>query len=126
VCSSDLNIIKRVLSPVLLLIGDLFGWLGVGAEALFSILNPVVEWFDMIIDMIAPFGKLIGNLIGIDFSSLDAANNTNTGIGLGYQNSTANYNNMTTNNYLFGSQSMSQSSTSPKDLFSNSYSLIND
>jgi phage-related protein len=121
-----INIIKRVLSPVLLLIGDLFGWLGVGAEALFSILNPVVEWFDMIIDMIAPFGKLIGNLIGIDFSSLDAANNTNTGIGLGYQNSTANYNNMTTNNYLFGSQSMSQSSTSPKDLFSNSYSLIND
>lgn len=119
-----ISIIKKILSPVLLLLGDLFGWLGVGAEALLSILNPVVDFLDMIIDSLAPFGEFIGNLFGFD--KLDVANGTNTGIGLGYQNSTANYNDMTTNNYMYGSQSMSSSSTAPRDLFSSPYSLIND
>jgi len=122
------SIIKRVLSPILLAIGDMFGLLGAALEFVFGFLDPIVDFFDWLVDALEPFGKWFDKIMGNNLKGIEKDWGTETGIGSGYTNSTANYENQVTNNYIYGSQSMSQANPrqNNNDLFSNSYVLVND
>jgi len=101
----------------------------------FRLLNPLLEQFTEFIDMMADgIQNFLSDLftflkdipiIGGLFSDVNIPGAAG-GVMSTTMNNTTSFANATTNNYIYGSQSMSQSSVSPSDLFSNSYVLVND
>lgn len=114
---------KMLFSPVKLILG------------LFSVLNPLLEKMS---DFITTLTDGINNFIYGLFETLKSipvigdflfGNVSIPSAAGGVGSSTTNnssFSNSITNNYVYGSNSMSQASVSPSDLFSNSYVLVND
>lgn len=113
---------KMLFSPIKLILG------------LFSLLNPLLEEMS---NFISTLTEGVNNFIyGLfetlksipvigDFLFGDVSIPAAAGAGSSTTNNSS-FSNSTTNNYVYGSNSMSQASVSPSDLFSNSYVLVND
>ena len=115
------QVLMRFLSPLTML------------SKLLEFINPLIEEY---VNSINEFASGIQNffadlfdtlksipLIGDLFTGIDIPRADGTG-AISTTNST--FNNSQTINYNYGSDSMSQASVSPADLFSNSYILVND
>ena len=128
--------IKIVLKAIVALIWPLieaFKVLGKGLSWLQDkILKPIADFFN---DIITYLGDLINKAIGAlksvniagwkpfeNMEYLDIGTTTSA-----ITNSGVTYDNQTTNNYIYGSQSMSQSNPrqNTNDLFTNSYTIVN-
>jgi phage-related protein len=139
------SIILKILGPIIKIISflnilytlfiSIFSPLNIVLKLL-SFLNPILEQLSL---FLTKFSDAVTNAMNGLFETLKglpiigglfkdvnipgAAGGVN---GTNITNSNSSFTNANTSNYIYGSSSMSQSSTAPKDLFSNSYTLIND
>lgn len=144
------SVIGRVLSTVIAALGAFLEIL-MAFNPVLDIINGalgfVMKALDWLIEGISWFAKILGDIVGAiagwvnglikllkginiggykpfkDMEYIDVS-----GIKSGITNSGSTYENQTTNNYIYGSQSMNQASPrqNNNDLFTNSYVLVND
>lgn len=118
-------VFKALFSPLKLVLG------------LLSFLNPL---FEKLTEFLTKFTDGVNNalhglfetlksipVVGLLFKDVNIPAAAGSGGNTTNSNNTGGaFDNSNTNNYIYGSSSMNQSSVAPKDLFSNSYTLIND